>query len=76
MTAAEDPEIQQRDNLAYPIEVQLWCGDDYYFNLWSHKYFYKYQTPETGKKLYQEYAEGKIRDERDFLKRLREIEEG
>lgn len=66
----------QRDNLAYPIEVQLWCGDDYYFNLWSHKYVYKYQTPETGKKLYQEYAEGKIRDERDFLKRLREIEEG
>ena len=66
----------QRDNLAYPIEVQLWCGDDYYFNLWSHKYVYKYQTPETWKKLYQEYAEGKIRNERDFLKRLREIEEG
>lgn len=66
----------QRDNLAYPIEVQLWCGNDYYFNLWSHKYVYKYRTPETGKKLYQEYAEGKIRNERDFLKRLREIEEG
>lgn len=66
----------QRDNLAYPIEVQLWCGNDYYFNLWSHKYVYKYRTPETGKKLYQEYAEGKIRDERDFLKRLREIGEG
>ena len=66
----------QRDNLAYPIEVQLWCGNDYYFNLWSHKYVYKYRTPETGKKVYQEYAEGKIRDERDFLKRLREIGEG
>ena len=66
----------QRDNLAYPIEGQLWCGNDYYFNLWSHKYVYKYRTPETGKKLYQEYAEGKIRDERDFLKRLREIGEG
>ena len=66
----------QRDTLAYPIEVQLWCGNDYYFNLWSHKYVYKYRTPETGKKLYQEYAEGKIRDERDFLKRLREIGEG
>ena len=66
----------QRDNLAYPIEVQLWCGNDYYFNLWSHKYVYKYRTPETGKKLYQKYAEGKIRDERDFLKRLREIGEG
>ncbi len=66
----------QRDNLAYPIEVQLWCGKDYYFNLWSHKYVYKYQTPETGKSLYQEYTGGKIQNERDFLKRLREIEEG
>ncbi|MGL5434034.1 MAG: hypothetical protein ACRDBO_01375 [Lachnospiraceae bacterium] len=26
----------QRDNLAYPIEVQLWCGEDYQFNIWSH----------------------------------------
>lgn len=66
----------QRDNLAYPIEVQLWCGDDYYFNLWSHKYVYKYQTPETGKSLYQEYEKGEIRSEQDFLKRLQKIEEG
>ena len=66
----------QRDNLAYPIEVQLWCGDDYYFNLWSHKYVYKYQTPETVKRLYKEYTEGKIQNEQDFLKRSREIEEG
>lgn len=22
----------QRDNKAYPIEIQLWCGKDYYFN--------------------------------------------
>ena len=21
----------QRDNLAYPIEIQLWCGDDFKF---------------------------------------------
>ena len=39
----------QRDNLAYPIEVQLWCGRDYYFNLWSHQYVYKYKSPEIGK---------------------------
>ena len=30
----------QRDNLAYPIEVQLWCGADYWFNLWSHCLLY------------------------------------
>ena len=34
----------QRDNLAYPIEVQLWCGSDYWFNLWSHQYIYKYKS--------------------------------
>ena len=66
----------QRDNLAYPIEVQLWCGKDYYFNLWSHKYVYKYETPEVGKTLYQEYAEEHIKSEQEFLQRLRELEEG
>ena len=66
----------QRDNLSYPLEVQLWCGDDYQFNLWSHKYVYKYQAPEIGKRLHQEYAEGTLRSEQDFLNRLRELEEG
>lgn len=32
----------QKDNLAYPIEIQLWCADDYQFNVWSHKLVYKY----------------------------------
>ena len=66
----------QRDNLSYPLEVQLWCGDDYQFNLWSHKYVYKYQAPEIGKRLHQEYAEGTLRSEQNFLHRLRELEEG
>ena len=44
----------QRDSLAYPIEVQLWCGKDYHFNLWSHQYVYKYKSPEIGKNLYQD----------------------
>ena len=64
----------QRDNLAYPIEVQLWCGKDYYFNLWSHQYVYKYKSPEIGQKLYQEYATGKIKTEQEFLIRLQELE--
>lgn len=41
----------QRDNLAYPIEVQLWCGKDYAFNIWSHQYVYKYKIPEIGKMM-------------------------
>lgn len=50
--------------------------DGYQFNLWSHKYVYKYQVPEIGKRLHQEYAEGTLRSEQDFLSRLRELEEG
>ncbi len=64
----------QRDNLAYPIEVQLWCGQDYVFNVWSHQYIYKYKTPEIGRMLYREYSAGTIRTEQDFLVRLRELE--
>lgn len=64
----------QRDNLAYPIEVQLWYGKDYYFNLWSHQYVYKYKSPEIGQKLYQEYNAGMIKTEQAFLMRLQELE--
>lgn len=64
----------QRDNLAYPIEVQLWCGKDYAFNIWSHQYVYKYKIPEIGKMLYQEYSAGIIRTEQEFLARLQELE--
>lgn len=39
----------QRDSHSYPIEVQLWCGEDYLFNIWSHKWIYKYVNPEIGK---------------------------
>lgn len=63
----------QRDNLAYPIEVQLWCGKDFLFNLWSHRHVYKYQTPEVGQTLYQEYSSGLIQTEQDFLNRLRNL---
>lgn len=64
----------QRDNLAYPIEVQLWCGKDYEFNIWSHQYVYKYKIPEIGKMLYQEYSAGIIQTEQEFLVRLQELE--
>lgn len=63
----------QRDNLAYPIEVQLWCGKDYLFNLWSHRHVYKYQAPEVGQMLYREYSGGLIQTEQDFLNRLRNL---
>lgn len=64
----------QRDSLAYPIEVQLWCGRNYLFNLWSHQYVYKYQAPEIGRQLYREYSEGSIDTEQVFLNRLRDLE--
>lgn len=64
----------QRDSMAYPIEVQLWCGEDYYFNIWSHQYVYKYRTPEIGTKLYEQYRAKKIRTKDEFLSALHETE--
>lgn len=61
----------QRDNLAYPIEIQLWCGEDYQFNIWSHQYVYKYKNAEIGKILYQEYKSKKICNEQEFVERLK-----
>lgn len=56
----------QRDNLAYPIEIQLWCAEDYQFNIWSHKLVYKYWNAEVGKELYERYKAGIIRTEDEF----------
>ena len=56
----------QRDNLAYPIEIQLWCAEDYQFNVWSHKLVYKYYTADMGKWLYEKYRLGSITTEEAF----------
>ena len=56
----------QRDSYSYPIEVQLWCGQDYWFNTWSHRYIYKYRSSEIGRILYQEYCARKITTEQEF----------
>ena len=66
----------QRDSYSYPIEVQLWCGNDCKFNLWSHQYVYKYLAPEIGKRLYDEFHYGIITCEEDFLKRLKLLNGG
>lgn len=63
----------QRDNLAYPIEIQLWCNSDYQFNVWSHKMVYKYYTAEVGRKLYEEYRLGIIRTEEKFKSELKRL---
>ena len=65
----------QRDNKAYPIEIQLWCGKDYYFNMWSHRHVYKYKKPEVGKKLYEMFETGSIQKEEDFMLQLKILEE-
>lgn len=63
----------QRDNLAYPIEIQLWCGEDFQFNVWSHQHIYKYDDAETGKAMYQMYRDNKIQNEKEFLACLEEL---
>lgn len=63
----------QRDNRAYPIEIQLWCGTDFQYNVWSHKYIYKYESAEIGRNMYQLYIENKIQRESDFIEKLGEL---
>lgn len=63
----------QKDNLAYPIEIQLWCADDYQFNVWSHKLVYKYYNEEVGKILYERYKSGMINSEKEFLWEMKKL---
>ncbi len=60
----------QRDNKAYPIEIQLWCGNDFQYNVWSHKHIYKYDNAEIGKIMYQLYIRDELKTEDEFIKRL------
>lgn len=60
----------QKDNMAYPIEIQLWCNNDYQFNIWSHRWAYKYEDPRLGKRLYDLYKQGKIVSENQFIDML------
>ena len=63
----------QRDNRAYPIEIQLWCGKDFQYNVWSHKYIYKYDSAELGKRMYRLYCENQIKTEEDFFEKLEKV---
>lgn len=63
----------QRDSFAYPIEIQLWCAEDYQFNIWSHKLVYKYWNAEVGKELYEHYQAGIIRTEDEFKAEMNQL---
>lgn len=41
------------------------------FNIWSHKYIYKYKEVEIGKLLYEDYVAKIICSEQDFIERLK-----
>lgn len=63
----------QRDNRSYPIEIQLWCGNDYRYNVWSHRHIYKYDSSEVGRKMYELYRNKEIQTEEDFLMKLETV---
>lgn len=63
----------QRDNRAYPIEIQLWCGKDFQYNIWSHKYIYKYDNADIGRSMYQLYVDDTIHTEWEFVEKLEEM---
>jgi len=46
--------------------------EDYQFNVWSHKWLYKYEDIRLGKVLYNLYKDGKINNEEEFLKIMKE----
>lgn len=41
-----------------------------HFNIWSHKWVYKYMNPTIGRLLYDYYIHGDIKTEDDFISKL------
>lgn len=63
----------QRDSWSYPIEVQLWCGRDFCFNIWSHQYAYKYSSESIGLHMRELFDAGNIQTEQAFKNKLKEL---
>lgn len=60
----------KKSNYHYPIEVQFFTERDYIFNMWLHKYVYKYKDSIIGIKLKALYDKGLIQNEDDFKEEL------
>lgn len=61
----------KKSNFHYPIEVQFFTERDYIFNMWLHKYVYKYKDNMIGIKLKDLYDKGIIQNEDDFKEELK-----
>lgn len=66
----------QKNAYHYPIELQIWCGSDINFNIWSHTSAYKYVPQEVGLELRRLYDIGRIKTQVEFENKLKEIIEG
>lgn len=60
----------KKSNYHYPIEVQFFTERDYIFNMWLHKYVYKYKDNTIGIKLKNLYDNGIIKSEDNFKEEL------
>lgn len=60
----------KKSNFHYPIEVQFFTERDYIFNMWLHKYVYKYKDNMIGIKLKDLHDKGIIQNEDDFKEEL------
>ena len=60
----------KKSNYHYPIEVQFFTERDYIFNMWLHKYVYKYKDNTIGIKLKDLYDNGVIKSEDNFKEEL------
>jgi len=56
----------KKSNYHYPIEIQFFTEKDYVFNMWLHKYVYKYMNNSIGIKLRELYDSGIINNEKEF----------
>lgn len=58
----------------YPIEIQYWKKEDVLFNTLSHTYLYKAgQDKSICMKMREEYDNGRIKNEEDFLRCLKAV---
>lgn len=63
----------QKSKYHYPIEVQFFTEKDFIFNMWLHKYVYKYKDNNIGIKLRKNYDNNRIKNEHEFKEEINNV---
>lgn len=60
----------RKNNMCYPIELQVWSTHDWHFNTLAHTFIYKYYPDILGAHMRKLFDAGEIGSEQEFIMKM------